>query len=425
MTNVPKSQAIGSDSEEHKENKARRSRSRHAGSLADYTTKAGRRWKFQIYALKDPEKPELGETRITRGGFKNLEEAQTALTEALKKKAQNERFHGTVPTIAEYADHWVSGLRLQNSTIQGYRKIIRNHITPALGDIRLDKLTATRIAAHYRELEKSGRRDTTGLGKPLSANSVNKVHVVLGAILDAALDDGLIAANPAKKKRTVNAPTGSQIRAQRPEITTWTGGELHAFLTWNRDVLKDDLFPLWRTIAFTGMRRSEALGLRWSDLNIASGRLSIRRAADVTTRNVTKSTKTGSARVLDMDPETVGILKAYKSKRGAISLDLARADSYVFGNDAGAIRSPNEVGRRWTFRVERAQEAIDRLPWVTLKGLRHTHATLLLELGEHPKVVQERLGHSTITTTMNIYSHVTPTMQKAAVNRFAEHLDQA
>jgi integrase len=171
--------------------------------------------------------------------------------------------------------------------------------------------------------------------------------------------------------------------------------------------------------------RSEALALRWGDLNVANGRLSIRRAADVTIRNMAKTTKTGSARVLDMDSETVGILKAYKAKRGAISLDLARADAYVFGNDSGAIRSPNEVGRRWTFRVERAQVAINGLPWVTLKGLRHTHATLLLELGEHPKVVQERLGHSTITTTMNIYSHVTPTMQKAAVNRFAEHLDQA
>jgi integrase len=404
MTDIPANEPMGSDSAQHKANKTRRSRSRHAGSLADYATKAGQRWKFQIYALKDPEKPELGETRITRGGFKSLEAAQSALAEALKRKVQNEKFQGKVPTITEYANHWVTGLRLQNSTIQGYRKIIRNHIGPAIGNIRLDKLTATRIAAHYRELEKSGRRDTTGLGKPLSANSVNKVHVVLGALLDAAVDDGLIAMNPAK---------------------TWTGGELHAFLTWNRDVLRDDLFPLWRTIAYTGMRRSEALALRWSDLNVATGRLSIRRAADVTVRNMTKSTKTGSARVLDLDPETVGILKAFKAQRGAISLDLARADAYVFGNDAGAIRCPNEVGRRWTFRVERAQAAIDGLPRVTLKGLRHTHATLLLELGEHPKVVQERLGHSTITTTMNIYSHVTPTMQKAAVNRFAEHLDQA
>ncbi|HZK35484.1 MAG TPA: tyrosine-type recombinase/integrase, partial [Aeromicrobium sp.] len=69
---------------------------------------------------------------------------------------------------------------------------------------------------------------------------------------------------------------------------------------------------------------------------------------------------------------------------------------------------------------------LDGDPWQFVKiGLRHTHATLLLELGEHPKVVQERLGHSTITTTMNIYSHVTPTMQKAAVDRFAAHLDGA
>jgi integrase len=377
------------------------------------------------YSLKDPARPELGETRITRGGFKNLEEAQTALAEALKKKSRSERFQGKMPTIADYADHWIIGLRLQNSTIQGYRKIIRNHISPALGTLHLDQLTATRIAAHYRELEKSGRRDKTGLGKPLSANSVNKVHVVLGAILESALDDGLIVANPAKKKRTVNAPTGSQIRAQRAEIATWTGGELHTFLAWSRDVIQDELFPLWRTVAYTGMRRSEALALRWGDLNVATGRLSIRRAADVTVRNVTKPTKTGSARVLDIDSETVGILKAYKAKRGAISLDLARPDAYVFSNDEGAIRSPNEVGRRWTFRVERAQMAIDGLHRITLKGLRHTHATLLLELGEHPKVVQQRLGHSTITTTMNIYSHVTPTMQTAAANRFAEHLDRA
>ena len=249
----------------------------------------------------------------------------------------------------------------------------------------MDKLHETRIATHYRELEKSGRRDRAGRGKPLSANSVNKVHVVLGAMLDAALDDGLIALNPAKKKRTVNAPIGSQIRARRPEIATWSGGELHAFLIWDRDTLEDDLFPLWRVIAYTGMRRSEALALRWGDLNVTTSKLGIRRAADVTTRNVTKSTKTGSARVLDLDPETVGILKAFKAKRGAISLDLARADAYVFGNDAGVIRSPNEVSRRWTFRVSRAQTVTEGLPRITLKGLRHPHATLAFRAWRAPQ----------------------------------------
>ncbi len=342
---------------------------------------------------------------------------------ALKKRAQNERFQGKVPALGTFATIWCASLRLEASTILGYEKIIRNHIVPALGDIRLDHLTATRIGRHYRELESSGRRDKRGYGTPLSANTVNKVHVVLGAILDAAVDEGFIAINPARKKRTVNAPRASQIRAQRPEILTWTGVELHAFLRWNREVLDDDVFPLWHTIAYTGVRRSEALAMRWADLNFVTGRLAIRRAADVTVRNKVKSTKTGSARVIDLDAETLAVLKSYKTTRGTISLDLARADAYVFGNDAGEIRSPNEISRRWRYRVRRAQDDLIDLPALTLKGLRHTHATLLLELGEHPKVVQERLGHSTITTTMNIYSHVTPTMQKAAADRFAAHLE--
>jgi len=410
---------------EMSEKPVRRSRSRHAGSITSYATQGGHRWRFQIYVPKDPERPELGDTRLTRGGFKSLDAAQRVLAEALAKKKSNARFQAKAPTIGEYAERWIAGLRLQNSTIQGYQKIIRNHVTPYLGAIQLDKLTATRIAAHYRQLETSGRRDGPGYGKPLSANTVSKVHVLLAAMLDAAVDDGLILLNPAKKKRTVNPPRVGQVRAQKPEIITWTGPQLHAFLAWNHDEFDDELYPLWRTIAYTGMRRSEALALRWGDLNFITGRLGIRRAADVVERNKAKTTKTGSARVLDIDSETLAVLKAYKAKRGVISLSLARADSYVFGNDAGEIRSPNEVSRRWTSRVQRAQAEIDELPRVTLKGLRHTHATLLLELGEHPKVVQERLGHSTITTTMNIYSHVTPTMQKAAVDRFAAHLDGA
>jgi integrase len=298
-------------------------------------------------------------------------------------------------------------------------------VTPHLGALRIDKLTATRIAAHYRELETSGRKDKPGLGKPLSANTVSKVHVLLAAMLDAAVDDGLILLNPAKKTRTVNPPRSSQIRAQKPEIVTWTGAQLQAFLTWNRDVLEDELFPLWRTLAYTGMRRSEALALRWSDINFTTGRVSLRRAVDVTLPNTTKVTKTGSARVIDIDAETLRVLKTHKTDRGAMSLDLARADAYIFGDDNGAVRVPDAVTSRWTRRLDWACAKIDGLPRVTLKGLRHTHATLLLELGEHPKVVQERLGHSTITTTMNIYSHVTPTMQKNAIDRFAAHLGES
>jgi integrase len=358
------------------------------------------------------------------GGFEGMGAADKALREAVAKLESQ----GTLPsagaqTIESFAKQWVKGLRLEASTIQGYEKILRNHIVPQLGQIRIDRLNSTRIARHYRELEHSGRRDGGHAGEPLSANSVNKVHVVLGAILDGAVDDGLIAQNPARRQRTVKAPTGKQIRSQRPEIETWSAKELNRFMTWDRDEFEDDLFTLWRVIAYTGMRRSEALALRWGDIDLRSGRIAIRRAADVTTRNVAKVTKTGGARVVDIDAETVDVLRSWKAVRGRISLPLAHVDAYVFGNANGEIRSPNEVGRRWTYRVATAQKVHPELKRITLKGLRHTHATLLLELGEHPKVVQERLGHSTITTTMNIYSHVTPTMQRAAIDRLAEHIE--
>ena len=102
-----------------------------------------------------------------------------------------------------------------------------------------------------------------------------------------------------------------------------------------------------------------------------------------------------------------------------------KPDSYIFADDDGLLRSPNSATALWSRRLDWLADVHPDLPRVDLKGLRHTHATLFLELGVQPKVVQERLGHSTITTTMNIYSHVTPTMQKAAVKSFAKHLSAA
>lgn len=405
--------------------KHRRSRSRQPGSIQEYPTREGKRWRFQIYVLKDPEYPEMGARRLTRAGFTTLDAANDALQDALKQRKQSEKFSGKVPLLGAYADEWAAGLKLADSTIAGYRKIIRNHIKPQLGDIRLDKLTATRIARHYRDLEHHGRADAIGRGGPLSANSVHKIHVVLGAILDAAIEDGHLTVNPTKKKRTVKAPRSSEVRAQKPEIVTWTSEQLSTFLTWNHDDLDDDLFPLWRLIAYTGVRRSEALALKWNDINTKTMRVSIRRAVNTADWSQTKVTKTGTARVIDVDAETLKVLATYKVARAELSFELAKADAYVFSDDDGRLRSPDAVTSRWDRRLNWATAKFDSLTRVTLKGLRHTHATLLLELGEHPKVVQERLGHSTITTTMNIYSHVTPTMQRSAVDRFAAHIRNA
>ncbi|WP_403023155.1 tyrosine-type recombinase/integrase [Salinibacterium sp. GXW1014] len=404
---------------------ANRGRRRGVGSITSYTTKAGTRWRWQLRVPLDPEHPDAGTRQAGKGGYSTAQEADAALQEARRKaRALGTLAKGGPPTVATFAAEWLDGLTLAPSTIYGYRKIIRHHVNPQLGRLRLDQLTATRLARHYRELLEHGRADDKDKGGPLSANSVNKVHVVIGAMLDAAIDDGHIAANPARKSRTVKAPTGKAIRAQRPELETWTATELRTFLDWNRDELHDEAFPIWQVLAHTGMRRGEVLGLRWGDIDLTNQRISIRRAVDTVQRNTVKSTKTGSARVVDIDDDTTAVLRSWKAARGALSLDLARPSSPVFGHLDGRLRDPNAVTALWTRRVQWAREQLGdhALKPLTIKGLRHTHATLLLELGVHPKVVQERLGHSNISTTMNIYSHVTPTMQRDAVARLAQML---
>lgn len=379
-------------------------------------TRTERRWRYQLRTPVDPDHPD-GKTHLQgKSGYKTAEEAENGLREATQRLTQQQPVKIKRSTVGTFSEEWIDGLRLAPSTIAGYRKILRNHVVPQLGQIGLANLTATRIKRHYAELLDHGRVDAHGDGRGLSPNTVNKVHNVLSAILDAAQDDGYITVNPARKS-TVKPPKTKEIRAAQSEVITWSASELREFLIWDRDVFQDGLYTLWLVISKTGMRRSEAIALRWQDFDHANSRIAVRRAADTATAREVKQTKTGSARVVDLSQDVVDALKAWKLLRTRISFEFGKAGAYIFGNLDGELRSPNEVGRRWRYRVKSAQEAIPDLPTVTLKGLRHTHATLLLQAGVQPKVVQERLGHSTIAITMNIYSHVMPSMQRDAVDR--------
>lgn len=403
----------------------KRSRRRGVGSITEYATKEGRRYRWQLRVPVDPVTPEAGTRLVGKGGYRTVADADAALTDAKRSAEAAAAEAGRVPRLGPYADQWVAGLDLEASTLHGYRKIIRNHITPQLGGLPLDRVTATRLQAHYRELLTTGRRDAGSEGQPLSANTVHKVHVVIGSILEAAVDDGYLVTNQARRSRIVKPPTQKRIRAEAPEMVTWTADQLRRFLAWDRDVYRDEQFTLWLLIARTGLRRGEALALKWSDLNLDDGRISVRRATDSTQAGVTKSTKTGSARVVDVDPTLVAALRSWKVERGSINLNLARQTAWVFGDVEGNLFTPKNITARWDVRVKAARRRPEfaDLPHMSIHGLRHTHATLMMELGSHGKVVQERLGHSNISTTMNIYSHVTPTMQQEAVARLAAALD--
>ncbi len=164
----------------------------------------------------------------------------------------------------------------------------------------------------------------------------------------------------------------------------------------------------------TGMRRGEALGLRWSDVDLEAGRLSVRRALVPTNREVVVSEpKTVKGRrVIALDPGTVEVLKAQAARPLEEQNDWNEmwVDSgLVFTAENGAALDPESVTRYFRQAMKKSM-----LPAIRLHDLRHTHATLALQAGIHPKVVSERLGHATVSLTLDTYSHAIPAMQEAA-----------
>ena len=385
------------------------------GSVYSYVTKSGvKRWRAQA-----------SDSKRTSRSFKTKNEAQSFLAE-FNRQAKKPVTNPLQTTFKEYAQEWLASLTLANSTIQGYEKNLRNHVLPTLGDKPLESITAKDIEYLYIELRSKGRKDGKDFGGVLSENTINKVHQNLRKILDLAVEDGLILTNPAKQKRIVKPPSPANIRAQKLEVQTLSAEQLVAFLEFNEQQ-EDDLNLLWRLIIETGLRRSEAIALQWSDLDAANSRLSIRRAADPSVSRGVKRTKTNRDRNLELDPDLVSALLEYKKTRAELGPAYVSSTAYIFGTLNNELRVPNDVGARFYRAVEKAIYGVTKveLPHFTLKTLRHTHATLMLANGSNPKIVQERLGHSTITVTMDTYSHVTPTVQREAVELLTSVLNKA
>ena len=324
---------------------------------------------------------------------------------------------------AYLAAGWLDGLRLAPSTVASYRKNVRLHIAPAIGAVPLAHLTPVRLDALYRELEAGGRKDHRA-GEGLSFRTVRYVHTTISAALGAAVEAGLLPRNPAAR---AHPPTNKQARA--PEMHPWTAAQLAAFLGWSRE--HSELHELWHVLAMTGMRRGELLALRWRGVSLDAGTIAISRSVG-NIRNKGEAarveegpTKTGKPRVIDIDPGTVAVLRAWKRERGGLALALARDDALVFGDLEGRYRNPEYLSRTWGRTVRRAvADGLD-VPVVRLHDLRHTHATILLSDREPVSTVSARLGHASEVVTLTVYAHVMPGDQKRAAARFAELVAEA
>lgn len=298
-------------------------------------------------------------------------------------------------------DTWLPAIKttVRTSTYLSYQAHVRNHISPYIGDKRLDRIDGTVLNGLYVTLLERGRND----GTSLSAATVRRVHAVLHRAFRDAMRWGLIHRNPC------SGADPPKLRAsQRTRFSTWSAEELKRFLDFAHN---EKLYPLWLLLATTGMRRGEALGLRWCDLDLGRGEAAIRQTV-VSHQYVIAMSEPKTARgrrVVALDDHSVAALTIYKKEKSP-----EHEDELVFCYRTKTPLNPIDISKRFV----RLSEA-GGLRRIRLHDLRHTHATLALQAGVHPKIVSERLGHSSIAITLDIYSHAIPHLQKEAAAEVA------
>jgi integrase len=386
----------------------------------------GTRYRWQIVVPVDPADPFGAKRRVSRSGFVTK---KSALEDLRKAQGNVKSLRAAVPSrmnFEKFALEWLEGqTALANSTIYGYRKIIRTHLIPKLGSLSLNEITPTLLSRLYVHLNTQGRKDEKQPGGPLNKKTVSKIHMVLRSIMEQALEDGLISSNPCRSSRLTRQLDTRKGITSRPEIAVYSDTQMALSLKWIREVQQDYLYPLWHLISFSGMRRGEALAIRWSDIDWKNSSVSVVRSADAALSKSTKATKTYKNRLVILDSETLEILKKYKLDRARLGLAFVNPEAFVFGTLKNELRGPNDVTAHWSRLISKLAMEYPQMPRVTLKGLRHSHATQLLAAGVNPKIVQERLGHSNISTTLDTYSHVTPTIQRDAVEQLMNFLGGA
>ena len=325
--------------------------------------------------------------------------AQRRLTELLREVDTGTLVEPARLTLAEYLEQWLrdsAAPRVSSRTLKSYRGNLDRYLVPKLGQIPLEKLTPR----HVQEMEARLLQDGGSNGGPLSPRTVFQVHRVLSKALNDAVKLGIVFRN------VVDAVEPPRMTKYGAQFLGWE--KVHAFL----DRITD---PLHQTLALlaiqTGLRRSEILGLHWRDIDFSAGTLSVRRALIKLASGATelKVPKNGHGRVVELPAESVNALRAHRER----NRETAGNGNFAFCHSDVSPLDPDLVSK-W-FRKDARTAGFEGL---RLHDLRHTHASLMLSKGIHLKVVSERLGHSRIGITGDLYSHVLPSAQVEAVRRF-------
>lgn len=328
--------------------------------------------------------------QVRRRGFATRKAAEQALSEAVAEARGGTLVTPSRLTLGQYlTSTWLPTVerRVRPTTIDGYRRAIGRHIIPALGGAELQAVDEAAVARWVGALCADG----------LAAKTVRNVHGVLSKALADAVRLRLITRNAAYRAELPAIP------AQRARA--WTSEQISTFL----DHVADDRWaPMWRLLATTGMRRGESLGLRWPDVDLEAGTMTITNQRTIAGGRVVEGEPKSAAgrRTIALDAGTLSALKAWRAgqsqERLVMGAGWATGD-YVFTWPTGEPIWPQKV----TAWFRQHAETLG-LPQIGVHGLRHSAATWMIAAGESPKVVTHRLGHAHVAITLQLYAHVLP-----------------
>jgi integrase len=339
--------------------------------------------------------------RKWESGFTTKRQAEKRLGELLTQIETGLNVEASHTAFGQFLNEWLEryvSKRVRGSTMDGYRQRAK-HIVDGIGDVSIVDLRPDHLIEYYDSKLSN-----------LSASTITKHHHLIVDCLSDAVKWNLVTRNVGI---AVEPP-----RAPKREMKALSVGETHQFLD---NCTTEPWRTIFHTLIWTGIRRSELLGLQWNDLDLDMALMTIRRSL-VRLQNgtyVTEEPKTSSGtRTLDLAPSTCLMLKEHRANHeqaiDLLGIPFSEAN-LVFGHPDGTPRTPSTVTQQFRRIASRAG-----LPGVRLHDLRHTHASLMLQQGTDIKTISTRLGHSSVAFTMDTYAHLLPGMQKAAMEKFEE-----
>jgi integrase len=346
--------------------------------------------------------------RVRRGGYATRREAVTARDLLLNPTPGARGLQAW--TVARWLRYWLtSRTSIRPSTLRSYQHHVDTYLIPHLGRFQLDELSGRHVAAMFRTLAAVD----TGRGRPPTPGTLHRIRATLRAALNVMVREGIRSDNPARhvelpgpRRPHAEVWTNQRIaawreRGQRPIVAVWTAPQLAAFLT---TVAMDRLYPMWWLIALRGLRRGEAAGLRWCDIDMGAGTLMIeqQRISYGRTVHVGPPKTAASRRTIALDRTTMQLLRDHRRsqqcERDAAG-DRWQESGYLFTMPDGSPLHPDWLTRRFRRLV-----VLSELPPVRLHDLRHGAASLALAAGADLKTVQAMLGHASIVLTADTYN---------------------